>query len=492
MQLSKNKIKHGFFILTLIFLVLGFRALIFEHAPFSFSSPEEDMSYAWYVPAFSLYVLWKERDKICLSLGRGSLIGLFCTIPFFMLALMGVRGLQIRFEIIALVGLLVTVPWAFYGYETAKRVAFPAAYLLFCIPLNSFLDIITVHLRLFATNLAFFILQVIGCEAVSQGTAIISPTNGFAIDVASPCSGLRSIFALMALIGAYAYYNQKTWTGRAILFSLSIPIAILSNVVRILTIFLVGQYANAQFATGFYHDYSGYVVFVVAIFMMVAIGELISKFKFFAIKKEKKPNIVPENPNSRFSLLKYGAITLFVCSLMILQSVSPSPSLTEAKEFIFPEYAGLQVEKGFASEAELTTLPKDTRIQKRIYSKNGNVLFRISEITSGKYKSSIHRPELCLPSQGFVMLSPRTVKAGKYSWRVISLLTKDGSEFLFAYTFFNQDSFATASHVSRIFKDICDRTFLNKIDRWTMLTIDSSISDIDAFVKILERVEVPK
>jgi hypothetical protein len=177
---------------------------------------------------------------------------------------------------------------------------------------------------------------------------------------------------------------------------------------------------------------------------------------------------------------------------MILQSVSPSPSLTEAKEFIFPEYAGLQVEKGFASEAELTTLPKDTRIQKRIYSKNGNVLFRISEITSGKYKSTIHRPELCLPSQGFVMLSPRTVKAGKYSWRVISLLTKDGSEFLFAYTFFNQDSFATASHVSRIFKDICDRTFLNKIDRWTMLTIDSSISDIDAFVKILERVEVPK
>ena len=479
------------FLLSLAFLVYGFNALIFDHAPFSFSSPEEDMSYAWFVPLFSLYVIWKDRREILNSLGRGSIVGLLLTVPFFVLALMGVRGLQIRFEIVAFVGLLITIPWAFYGFETAKRITFPAAYLLFCIPLNSFLDVVTVHLRLFATNFAFFILQGIGCEVASKGTAIISQTNGFAIDVASPCSGLRSVFALMALIGAYAYCNQKTWTARALLFALSVPIAVLGNVVRILTIFLVGRYGSANFATGFYHDYSGYVVFIVAIFLSVAIGELISRIRFFAPAEKRIAVAVADDRKSWFYLLRYASTTLFVCSLMVLQASTPAPRLTETKEFVFPDYPDLQSEKGFASDAELTTLPSDTRINKRVYRKDGNVLFRISEVTGGRYKSSIHRPELCLPSQGFIMLSPRTIKAGSAYWRVITLKAGNGEEFLFAYTFFNQDSFATASHVRRIFKDVCDRTFFNKIDRWTMITIDSSIVDMDQFVKILSSVEVP-
>lgn len=258
-------------------MLVGFNSLLLDHAPNVFRDPKEDMSFGWYVPLFSLYVLWTSRERIIKSLGEPSVAGMFATIPFLFIAFLGVRGIQVRFEIVAFAGLLVTIPWAFFGRKTAAEMLFPAGFLLFCIPLATFLDIITVHLRLFATSMAYAILKGVGAAVVRTGTMLSATDGSFAIDIAAPCSGLRSIFALMALTAGYAYFNQPTWTRRAILFASSVPLAILGNVMRILTICLVGTYASADFATGFYHDYSGYVVFIVAIALMVGFGELITK-----------------------------------------------------------------------------------------------------------------------------------------------------------------------------------------------------------------------
>ena len=106
---------------------------------------------------------------------------------------------------------------------------------------------------------------------------LASSTGSFAIDVADPCSGLRSLFALTALTAGYAYFNQPTWLRRGLLFALSVPIAVFGNVVRILTIVLVAACCSPDFATGFYHDYSGYVVFMAAILMMLGASAAISK-----------------------------------------------------------------------------------------------------------------------------------------------------------------------------------------------------------------------
>ena len=88
---------------------------------------------------------------------------------------------------------------------------------------------------------------------------------------------MRSIFALMALTAGYAYFYQSTWLRRGLLFVLSIPIAIFGNVVRIFTIVAVAATCSPDFATGFYHDYSGYVVFFAAILLMLLASRLISK-----------------------------------------------------------------------------------------------------------------------------------------------------------------------------------------------------------------------
>ncbi len=251
--------------------------MFIDHLPTVFRSSLEDLSYGWYVPIFSLYVLWRERREIAASVGEPSLAGFLLLVPSFCIGFLGIRGHQVRFEILGFVGILISLPWIFFGRATARRILFPALFLLFCMPLHSFLDVVTIHLRRLAVSVAYGVLKGVGVEVVRQGTMLASPSGSFAIDVAEPCSGLRSLFAMTALTAGYAYFTQPTWIRRGILFVLSVPIAIAGNVARILSIVLIAATCSPDFATGFYHDYSGYVVFLVAILLMVACGELVTK-----------------------------------------------------------------------------------------------------------------------------------------------------------------------------------------------------------------------
>jgi len=268
--------RTALFVVSLLALLWGYQLMFLDHAPVAFGSAEEDLSYGWYVPLFSLYVVWRERREIRETLGDPSLVGLLASLPFFFAGFLGIRGFQLRLEIVGFAGLLVALTWAFWGLKTAKRILFPALFLLFCMPLHSFLDIVTIHLRMFAVSCAYGFLRGVGVDVVREGTMLLSPTGAFGIDVADPCSGMRSLFAMMAVSAGYAYFTQPTWLRRGLLFAASIPIVIFGNVMRIFTIVLTAATCSAEFATGFYHDYSGYVVFLVSIALMVGVGGFIT------------------------------------------------------------------------------------------------------------------------------------------------------------------------------------------------------------------------
>lgn len=277
MRFKELHVRVGLFAVSLLAILWGYQLMLVRHVPDVFNEPLEDMSYGWYIPLFSLYVLWQERRKIVESLGKPSVIGLLFVLPSLLVGFLGIRGLQVRFEILGFIGLLFGLTWTFFGRRTVGSAIFPIGFLLFCMPLHSYLDLVTIHLRLLAVSIAAGTLQGCGVEIVRQGTMLASPTGAFAIDIAEPCSGLRSLFAMMALTAGYAYFTQPTWFRRGLLFALSIPIAILGNVSRIFSIVIVAATCSADFATGFYHDYSGYIVFLVAILLMVATGGLITK-----------------------------------------------------------------------------------------------------------------------------------------------------------------------------------------------------------------------
>lgn len=182
---------------------------------------------------------------------------------------------QTRFSLMSLMLLIWGIPFYLFGWRIAKNLIFPCSYLAFCIPLN-FLDVVAFPLRLFSTKFAVGLLNGFGIEAGRQGTAILIPSMPTGMDVADPCSGLRSLLAMTALTAVYAYFTQKTFIKKWILFLASIPLAVIGNIARIVTIAFVAEALGAKPALGLYHDYSGYILFAAAITAMVVVGGLLN------------------------------------------------------------------------------------------------------------------------------------------------------------------------------------------------------------------------
>jgi exosortase len=234
-----------------------------------------DYSHGYFIPFVSLGVLWYKRKEI-FSVGmhtdyRGLAVVIFALV----LHWMGAKMQQTHFSLASLVLLIWGVPFYLFGWELAKKIIFPCSYLVFCIPLN-FMDIMAFPLRMFSTTLATGMLKGLGIETVRSGTAIFIPSMPGGLDVADPCSGLRSLLAMTALTAVYAYFTQKTLLKKWILFAASIPLAVVGNIARIVTIAFVSEAIGGKLALGIYHDYSGYILFTASITMMVVIGGLLN------------------------------------------------------------------------------------------------------------------------------------------------------------------------------------------------------------------------
>ena len=185
-------------------------------------------------------------------------------------------------------------------------------------------------------------------------------------------------------------------------------------------------------------------------------------------------------------------VVLLVVPMMFFQAATPDVTVAEAPNVHLADIPGFSSEVLEPSEAELTVLPSDTVIEKRRYVADSGDWMVVSLVVGGRSKSSIHRPELCLPAQGLRMERPRTRSVAGRDWRFIDLASKDSPTFGFAYTFFNQDGFKTASHVSRIFRDVLDRSVLNRIDRWVMVTVNASRSDDAGLAALLSRLDLER
>lgn len=236
-----------------------------------------DYSHGWMIPLVSIGILWWKRHEILAAPKEVSRIGLTIVVLALLTHWLGAKAQQTRLSLFGLVMLLWGVPFYFYGWKVARLLIFPCSYLIFCIPLN-FLDSLTFPLRLFATVISTAMLNGLGIPAERSGSAIYSlAAGGFSFDVADPCSGIRSLMAMTALTAVYAYLTQRTLARQWILFMASIPLAIIGNIARIVTVALVAEAFGEKLAMGLYHDYSGYVVFGVAIMCMVGVGGLLTR-----------------------------------------------------------------------------------------------------------------------------------------------------------------------------------------------------------------------
>jgi exosortase len=252
-----------------------------------------DYSIGWLIPAICGWLLWRIRRQLAVAPRQVCTPALAAVMLALLLHWVGARIAQPRISLVGLVLLLWSVPWYLYGREIAKLIVFPCGYLLFCVPWN-FLDSFTFPLRLFSSVLAAWVLNGFGFAVVRSGTVIRSETvQGLDFNVADPCSGLSSMLAMAALTALYAYLTQRTFARKTVLFAMSLPLAILGNVFRIGVIAAAAVLFGKDTAVRIYHEYSPFLIFPVAILLMIGCGSLVANFTPSKLMPWKRKNSKP-------------------------------------------------------------------------------------------------------------------------------------------------------------------------------------------------------
>src|ERR1700724_324069 len=192
---------------------------------------DPNFSHGFFVPLFSAFVLWQERDRLARIPRRPSWSGLIVLLVALAVLIVGRLGAELFLArsslLLVLAGLLIL----FFGWNLFRAVLFPWAFLTMMIPIPSIaLNQITFPLQLLASRVAAAVLPVLGVPIFREGNVINLPA--MALEVAEACSGIRSLMSLVTLAIIYGYLMEKRLWIRYLLAVASVPIAVAANSVR--------------------------------------------------------------------------------------------------------------------------------------------------------------------------------------------------------------------------------------------------------------------
>ena len=267
-----------FAIIALLLCVLYYRVGI-KLAYDWFTLP--DYSHGPFVPFFAAFLVWDKRKVISCTPVQQSWYGIPLVIFSIAVLILGVYGVELFTSRISFVMLMTGLIWTFFGWAMVRVLRFPLLVLILAIPFPAIVfNQITFPLQLLASRIASDILPVLGVPTLHEGNIIELPV--MKLEVAEACSGIRSLMSLFTLAVFYGYFLERTTKRRVILALASIPIAVAANVVRIVGTGLCVQYWDPEKALGFFHEFSGWVMFVISLaclYLVHRVMRLISPVK---------------------------------------------------------------------------------------------------------------------------------------------------------------------------------------------------------------------
>ena len=236
-----------------------------------------DFSHGFLVPIFAAYLVWTKRKILLDTRIAPAWSGIVFVVAGLVVLVLGVYGAELYLSRVSLVILLAGLVLCFGGWELLKELRFVLLVLLLAIPIPSILfNEITLPLQILASKLASALLPIFGVPVLREGNVIELPA--MKLEVAEACSGIRSLMSLFTLSVFYGYFVEKSNLRRAILAVASIPIAIAANAVRILGTGLFVQYWDPDKALGFFHEFSGWVMFLVSLGCLFIVHRIMHLF----------------------------------------------------------------------------------------------------------------------------------------------------------------------------------------------------------------------
>ena len=227
-----------------------------------------------FIPLVSAYLIYRRRDVAAAVAGAPDRLGLVLALVGLLLQVLAVVvDVNFASNFAAIIVLWGFVAWS-WGRRTALVLLFPIAYLSFMVPVDRLLiDAFASPLQLTAAKMAAGFGGAIGVPVVRDGVNLSVPHYTF--EVAVPCSGLKSLTTMGALAALFAYLVKGPTWRRLVLVASALPVALLANATRVTLILLVAQSMGASMAEGFFHSFSGVVVFAVGLLGLYGVGRLL-------------------------------------------------------------------------------------------------------------------------------------------------------------------------------------------------------------------------
>lgn len=248
-------IKIGLFA-TLMWILFG--SVLIDMARDWWNEPA--WSQGMLLPPLALYVAWLNRGNTLALPVAPARAGLIVTCAACMMFLLGKLASEFFLMRFSFVVVLAGFVWTFWGLPRLRTLAFPFLLLASMVPLPATVyNSLAAPLQLLASDLATRIAQSVGISVFRDGNVI--QLAGTSLGVAEACSGLNSLSALIVGSLLLGYLLCSSATSRVLLCLGAIPLAICVNIVRVAGTALLADY-NQEFALGFYHSFSGWLVFV--------------------------------------------------------------------------------------------------------------------------------------------------------------------------------------------------------------------------------------
>ena len=386
----------------------------------------EDYSYCYLIPLVVLYLIWEKKNELAAERSVPSWCGLLFLFPAILLFWFGELAGEFYSIYLSSWFAVVGILWMHIGWRKLKIIAFALFMALTMFPLPNFLNVkLTFGLKLISSQLGVKMLHLYGMSAYREGNII---DLGFTqLQVVDACSGLRYLFPLLIMGILLAYFYRAALWKRLILVFSTIPVAIVTNGLRIALTGILYQYWGAAVAEGFFHGFSGWLIFVFTLGVLLA--EIWILRKIFPGPSESfftRPDSARQRVNgaaatsdgecwtSFFRPPQFiVALALLVLTLGIYQAVDVREKIPAIRSLSqFPLTVGAWegtrqlMEQEFITELDLTDY---TMIDYK--NVNGrHVDFYVAYYESQRKAESIHSPETCLPGSGWIFRQAGQVK----------------------------------------------------------------------------------
>jgi exosortase len=237
---------------------------------------DEDVGHGFFVPVVAAYIAWTRREELMALEWKPAWWGVAILLWGIFQSVIGTLGVELFLQrtsvLITLVGLLLVLG----GTAVIRALMFPLSLLVFMIPIPAVVyNQITFPLQLFASRVAETVLTMINIPVLRDGNVLELATQP--LSVAEACSGIRSLLSLTFLALVYAYmFDRKVWMRWALLIGV-VPIAILANAGRVTVTGILSEEVNPEMAHGFFHSLEGWIIFLIAFVMLLALHLVINR-----------------------------------------------------------------------------------------------------------------------------------------------------------------------------------------------------------------------